>query len=629
MPAELDPEHVLSRWMAEALQLHQQGQLQAAQQRYALVLQHRPDHAQALHMLGVAAGQCGQLAQAAQLIGRAAQLLPHDAAVHNNLGTALRQLNRPAEALASHDRAIALDAGFAQARNARGIALQLLLRPQEALHSFEQAIGLLPPYVEAHLNRGLVLLALQRPADALASFDRVIVLAPGLADAHQNRGAALLRLGRSDEALQSFDHALALNPGSADVHLGRADALGRCGRTDDAVRSYDQAAALRPGDATIRFTQGAMLQAAGRPEAALRCYDEAIALDPLDPEPHYNKGTVLQAQRRTREALACYAQAVALRPDHAQARWNMGLSHLLLGELEAGWPGYEWRSRIEGSSSFRNQRQFAQAQWDGSQALAGKTILAFEQQGFGDSIQCARYAGLLAQRGATVLLEVAAPLKSLLETAPGVSRVLVKGEALPPFDFHAPLMSLPYAFRSTLATLPAPVPYLRADPVRLAHWRERLGPRSKPRVGLVWSGNPRHANDGNRSIALARLVPLLAPAIDFVSLQRDLRADDAATLQDLPQLVHFGTGLRDFADTAALIEQLDLVISVDTSVAHLAGALGRPLWLLLPWLPDWRWLLEREDSPWYPSARLFRQAEPGDWDGVLDQVRAALAALAH
>ena len=613
--------------MAEALELHRQGQVQAAQQRYALVLQRRPDHAQALHMLGVAGGQSGQLAQAAQLIGRAAQLLPNDPAVHNNLGTALRQLNRLDEALACHDRALTLDAGFAQAHNARGIALQQLLRPQEALHSFEQAIGLLPAYVEAHLNRGLALLALQRPADAVASFDSALALAPALADAHQNRGVALLRLDRSVEALQSFDQALALNPGNADVHLGRADALAKSGRTDDAVRSYDQATALRPDDAKIRFTKGAMLQGAGRPAAALRCYDDAIALGPLDAEPHYNKGTVLHALRRTREGLACFAQAVALRPDHARARWNMGLSHLLMGELEAGWSGYEWRSRIEDTSSFLNQREFAQAQWDGTQGLAGKTILVFEQQGFGDAIQCVRYADLLAQRGATVLLEVAAPLKLLLETALGVSRVLAKGEALPLFDFHAPLMSLPFAFRSTLATLPARIPYLQADPVRLGHWREQLGPRTKPRVGLVWSGNPRHSNDGNRSIPLARMVSLLSPRIDFFSLQRDVRDDDAATLQDLPQLVHFGTGLRDFADTAALIEQLDLVISVDTSVAHLAGALGKPLWLLLPWLPDWRWLLEREDSPWYPSARLFRQAEPGDWGGVLEQVRAALAAL--
>ncbi len=619
----------VERMLAEAVGWHQQGQLGRAQALYQQILAVQPQHAQALHLLGVAAGQVGRFREAVDLIGRAVELDSRNGPAHSNLGNALRELGQYPQALSAHDQAIALDPGMAQAHNGRGVALHRLKRHDEALESLEQAIALVPGYVEARVNRGLIFLAMSRDEDALASFDGAIRMEPRLASAHQNRGVALMRLNRFAQALDSFDQALALAPHGAEGHLGRADALRKLRRTAEAVECYDQAIALRPDDAPSHFTRGTALQELGESQEAQASYDAAILLQSDYVDAHFNKGTLFQACGQPGEALRRYDRVIAIQPDHAGAHWNRCLCHLSLGNYAAGWPGYEWRDRVEGTSASRNRRAFAQPLWNGAQPLQGKTILLHGEQGYGDALQFCRFATSLARSGARVLMEIPAALAELTRSVEGVDQVIVKGCELPPFDFHCPMMSLPAALGTTLATLPAPPAYLRVDGARMARWRTGLISGSQPRVGLAWSGNPAHANDMARSIPLAKLTDLLVPGLDFFSLQKDVREADRAALRQIRDIRQFGQVLDDFSDTAALIEQMDLVISVDTSVAHLAGALGKPVWMLLPHVPDWRWLLDREDSPWYPSARLFRQSRPGDWAGVIQQVRAALGPMAR
>jgi tetratricopeptide (TPR) repeat protein len=330
--------------------------------------------------------------------------------------------------------------------------------------------------------------------------------------------------------------------------------------------------------------------------------------------------------KRAEEALESFDRALALKPDLAEAHWNKALLLLELGDFARGLPEYEWRWRRE---SELKPRDFTQPAWRGEE-LGGRTILLHSEQGFGDSIQLLRYVPMVAAKGGRVVLEIPDSLMPLVGRRDGVVAMVKPGAPLPPFDLHCPLMSLPLAFGTTLATVPAQVPYLQVPVERAADWRDRLPGTGRPRVGLVWSGKPTHKNDHNRSIALHRLAPLLSlSGIDFVSLQREYREADMAALAASRNLRRLDAALADFADTAAVVEAVDLVITVDTAVAHLAGALGKPVWILVSSIQDWRWLLQREDSPWYPTARLFRQPEIGDWDSVIGRLARELAAFAH
>jgi tetratricopeptide (TPR) repeat protein len=330
-----------------------------------------------------------------------------------------------------------------------------------------------------------------------------------------------------------------------------------------------------------------------------------------------NRGNALRYLGRFDEAIASFDRALAIEPELAEAHWNKGLLLLSRGDFENGLAEYEWRWRRE--DEFK-PRDFAQPQWQGGD-LAGKTILLHAEQGFGDSIQFLRYVPLVVAKGARVVLELPDALMPLVGRIDGVITMVGRGQRLPDFDLHCPLLSLPLAFGTTLSSIPPFTPYLQPPAERMTKWRVLIPRTGRPRVGLVWSGKPSHKNDRNRSIAFVRLSPLLArPGIDFVSLQREYRESDRASLATFPNLLRLDAALSDFADTAAVIESLDLVITVDTAVAHLAGAMGKPVWILLSAVLDWRWLLEREDSPWYPTARLFRQTEIGRWDSVINRV---------
>jgi len=384
---------------------------------------------------------------------------------------------------------------------------------------------------------------------------------------------------------------------------------------------------LQPDLAEVLSNRGITLHELNRYDEALASYDRALVLQPDYATALNNRGINLYDLKRYDEALASYQRALALRPDYAEAHWNEALLRLLTGDYSHGWAKYEWRWKKESMAPVK--RNFPQPVWLGGDAIDGKTILLHSEQGFGDTIQFCRYVPLVAARGAHVILEVERPLQQLMTTLAGATQVIAKGDPLPDFEVHCPLLSLPLAFGTRVETIPSGPPYLRAPAQSLMNWDTRLAPQRRPRIGLAWSGNAAHQSDRQRSISLRTLLPLLDTGATFVSVQKDVNAADAGVLTERGDILHFGDALGDFSDTAALISNLDLVISVDTSVAHLAGALGKPVWVLLAYAPDWRWLLDRDDSPWYPTARLFRQDASRAWDGVIVRVQQALRLFAE
>ncbi len=468
----------------------------------------------------------------------------------------------------------------------------------------------LPPKPLALFRAGNSLLTQGRAAEALADFDAALQATGPHADILNSRGIALRILGRLDEAVQAFDMALALRPDNALVHANRGAVLTDLGRHAEAIESLDIAIRLQPDNAASWSNSATALREVDRFEDALSGYAKALALVPAYPDALIGRGLALMDLKRLDAAKADFARALALQPDHPKAHLNAAMCALLAGDLADGFAGYEWRWRNPPNSTW--VRDFAQPLWLGREDITGKTLLLHAEQGMGDTIQFCRYAMAAADRGARVILEVQRPLQALLSTLEGPAAVIARGDALPAFDIHCPLMSLPLAF----GTAPAPIPYLSADPARAADWAGRLGPG--PRVGLAWGGNPALKNDRHRSIPLHRFAPLIAGGMTFVSLQKDLRPGDGALIGQWENFAHFGDDLHDFAETAALINALDVVVAVDTAVAHLAGAMGKTVYILLPDIGvDWRWMTARADSPWYPTARLLRQPTAGDWDSVI------------
>ncbi len=427
---------------------------------------------------------------------------------------------------------------------------------------------------------------------------------PRLPEAWRELGLLCLLHGRAAEAASCFERLLALLPDEAGAWNNLGLARERAGEADAALTAYEQGLTRAPDHADTLNNFGNLLRARGEHERALTAFDRLLQIEPQAADAHNNRGRVLHELGRTGEAALAYRQAVALAPDYAEAHWNAALNLLLAGDYPAGWQEYEWRWKKESFTSRR--RHFRQPQWRG-EPLQGRSILLHAEQGLGDTLQFLRYLPRLQALDAELVLEVQPPLKALCAQSFDGVRVLAQGEALPHTDVHCPLLSLPLAFGDTLASIPGEQAWLRPEAAALAGWQSRLARVPGPRIGLVWSGSPAHQDDAFRSLPLSAFSPLQAVEANFVSLQKTLRPTDRQAFEQWPGLVDAGSGLGDFADTAALVAALDLVITVDTSVAHLAGALGVPVWILLSPTPEWRWLQERTDSPWYPSARLWRR----------------------
>ncbi len=494
----------------------------------------------------------------------------------------------------------------------------------EAYRLMSAALKINPQAPDAWINLANVLHALKRDSEALDCLDRALALRPGDVNALENRGNALLALDRPQDALACFNEVLTRNPRHGDALRERGVALASLGRTDEALADFDAALVLMPRHPGALYNRGNVLLDLGRYADALAAFDGALAAAPNHVQAWNNRGRALQALNRHAEAIASFDKAIALQKDYADAHFNRALSLLTLGDLPHGFAQYEWRWKRSGMIDTR--RGYGKRLWLGEYPLARKTILLHAEQGLGDTIQFARYASLLARSGATVVLEVQPELKTLLAGLDGVTSCHARGEALPAYDVHCPLGSLPLALKTGPSSIPADIPYLRADEARIAKWRARIEALPGKRVALAWAGNVSHANDRNRTIDLTLLEPLFAlEDVSFLSIQRELRGDDAELLARHANVSHLGGDLSDMADTAAVAALADLSISVDTSVVHLAGALGRPVWVMLPFAPDWRWTLTCDSSPWYPQARLFRQPALGDWPSLLATLRAELA----
>jgi len=494
--------------------------------------------------------------------------------------------------------------------------------------SYDQAVDFLSRAIRSDpkplylATLGTALLSAGRREEAIQVFDKAVQLAPNDADHWRNLGLALAEVGRAGEAILSFLQALQLDPRRFDAAHKAGLLLCEAERCEEAIVCFDHCEQLQADHFGTLYMRGLARQKLRRFEAALADYRRALALNPDSADVSYNLANVLSELRRFDEAIAVYRDALARNPDNADATWSLALLQLLLGDFAAGWAGREARWKIPAFAAVRPS--LSPPLWLGREPLAGKTLLVWADEGFGDTIQFVRYVPMLAARGARIILLANGALCSLLAGVDGIAQCLPRSDDAPDADFHVPLSSLPLAFGTRLDTIPAATAYLSASPERVAAWGERLGARNRMRIGLVWSGNPKHLNDHNRSIPLALLKPLFDLDATFVSLQKQLTPEDRTLLAEAGA-VDFAADLTDFAETAALISCLDLVITVDTSVAHLAGALGCTAWILLPYSPDFRWLLDREDSPWYPAVRLFRQDETRDYARVIARVRGELS----
>jgi tetratricopeptide (TPR) repeat protein len=544
--------------------------------------------ARALREQALARLDQGKTAEAGEFLDQLLQIAPEDKTALYHLALITLRAGQAERSVALMDRYIALDAENATVFSNRGGALRSLGRLDDAYASFNQALSLKPGFLEAHINRG-----------------------------HLLRDA-----GRFEQAAQDYECALAINPDHFPAYLMLGGMLRELGRLDEAVGLYERVVARKPDFFEAMSNLGNVLNDQGRLDEALARYDHAITLRPDSPELHKNRGVTLLSLNRYDEALTSFDLALSLKPDMAEALWNKGLLYLTLGDYARGLPLYEHRKQMRQANG---NRSFDAPLLTSAENVEGRLLFLHAEQGLGDTILFCRYARLLRERGAEVVLAVQPPLVNLIKSLDPQIRVISSAYTPSTADFHAPLMSLPLVFGTTVETIPANQRYLDAPAELSTRWAGRLPPRVRPRIGLAWAGSPLGALAQNRTIPLRQLAPLLGFDADWYSLHHETPGADAEALADLPQLNQFGAGL-DFDNAAALIDQLDLVISADTSLANLAAALGKPVWMLLPVVADWRWMRDRNDTPWYPTVRLFRQPALGDWASVAARVGDELAA---
>jgi tetratricopeptide (TPR) repeat protein len=574
-----------------AFRCHQVNDLSQAEQLYRQILLADPNHADAHHLLGVVGYQTGRLDMAMASIGRALALNPWAAMYHSNLGLAQKSAGLLEEATASFEQAIRLQPTFAEALSNLGEVLEQRGRFDEAEHHCRHALQCRPQFPQALNALGNVLLDRRQFDEAIACYHQALALKPDFAKAHNNLGNAYLGLGRLDDAIACYNKALRLDQRFAQASYNLANALRQQGKVEDAINAYRQAIDLNPGYLGTHNNLANLLKEQGRFEEALACYDRALICDPTYGETHLNRGMLL----------------------------------LLLGKWDEGWAEYEWRWHTKEFAWYAPQRP----RWDGSD-LGGRTVLVNAEQGNGDTLMFARFAPLIKSRGGRVLVRCQPALVALLETCNGIDCVLPNGAALPAFDYEVPLLSLPGLFRTTPASVPADVPYLFATAKATEHWRQVLaqfndGAQPRCKIGIAWQGRATYLYDRERSLPLAHFGRLAQVAgVQLISLQKGSGTEQLAALANKFSVIDLESRLGDdndsFMNIAAIIKNLDLVICCDTAIAHLAGALGVPVWVVLPYVPDWRWLLRRQDTPWYRTMRLFRQTHLGDWQGVFERM---------
>jgi tetratricopeptide (TPR) repeat protein len=644
--------------LAQGHALHAAGDPAAAIPFYDAALAAAPGNTDALHLRGLAASQLGRDAEARAYLEQLGD--PDNGIFQANLGTVLLNLGEAAGALVRFQRARALAPDFPPAAMGEAKALRALGQREVAAAAFAAILADTPDAIEAIIgavglrfeagdnagaltvleaplllqpdhpallaNQALALVRLQRSAEALTVADRLLETLPEAAEGLWLRAEALRASGRLGEALVAYGRVLALQPEHLQSLIGRAATLLDLNRPGEALAAQTALLERAPADVTLLANQALALSRLHRPAEALAFCDRTLALEPENGNALGVRPTLLHDLGRWEEARAAFERAIVVLEGKArtQTRANLAYATLEGGDFATGLELYEARRQL-GDPML--SRDFGGTEWTGAEKLAGRTLFIHWEQGFGDVLQFSRYALLAAKQAGTVWLSVPRALFGLFRAQGWPVQLLPGQDAPPAFEYRIPLLSLPRAFGTRLETIPAMPGYLRADPARQAAWAARLGPREGPRIGLAWAGSLKHRNDTQRSAPLAALAPLLAHPATWISLQKDIRPGDAALLRTLSGLRQIPEGLANFEETAALVAGLDLVITVDTAVAHLAGALGVPCWILLGARADFRWLRGREDSPWYPSVRLFRQPAPGDWPGLAAQVAAALKHL--
>jgi len=601
------------------MEYHHKELYEDSEHFFLLSLNILPDRLSTLTNLIAVLLKLGKLEKASCLLNRALTLYPNDEKLYLNQGLLLHIQKNYQLAVLSFDKAIKLMPDFAEAFYNRGIVLQEIKLLDQALISYNKAIELKPDYAEAFYNRGIVLQELKRLEQALTSYNKAIELKPNYAEAFNNRGIVQKDLKQFNKAIESYSRAIYFKHDYAEAFLNIGNVFKEIKDLDQALLSYNKAIELKPDFAEAFYNRGIVLQELRLLDQALISYNKAIELKHDYAEAFNNCGVIYQDLKQFKKAIENYDKAIELKFDYSEAYLNKSLVLLLTGDFFDGFLKYEWRWKFEETSKVAIKQLFNNPLWLGNESLSNKTILIWSEQGLGDSIQFCRYCSLVKSLGARVLLEAPKPLLSLFESLEGVDILIEKGKPLPDFDYHCPLMSLPLAFKTVLSSIPISKHYLKSRPDKLKLWSLKIGEKSKPRIGLVWSGSTIHKNDANRSIALADVMKHLPPNYEYFSLQKDVRESDIAILDKSP-IAHFGEMINDFNDTSALCDLMDLVISVDTSVAHLEGALGKTTWVLLPYVPDWRWLLDRVDSPWYESMKLYRQSEDRKYAPVLDRL---------
>jgi tetratricopeptide (TPR) repeat protein len=646
--------------LQSAIVHHRAGRLQDAARIYQQILAADPTHADALHLLGLVAHQEGDPLRAIELVQKAIALDERHPAFHNSLGDVYRATGRLADAKAAYLRAIALDPQAHEPYFNLALLHQLEGDAKAAAERCRQALWVRPDHFDALRLLAAALRAQGDLAGAVQTYQQALAIHPHDFETLLNCGTALTKTGQFDHARQQLARAQAARPESMDAQLARGDLEAAAGHWPAALEAYRKAVALDPQAAIAEMHLATGLQATGDLEAAVSHYRRAIELDPAYTMAHYNLGTALAALARPAEAaaeyqatlrldpnfadaqlnlgayyqelrefdraLAHYDRALELQPDSAKAHFNRGLIQLTRGDLAQGWPEFEWRAQIPGFPV----RAFPWPRWNGAVDLS-QTVLVHAEQGLGDTLQFVRYLPLLRERCRRAIFLSPPPLVPLLRQS-GFQHVVSDERELPTVDAQIPLLSLPGVLGTTLESIPAEVPYLQADPALVDAWRQRLQGVPGFRVGICWRGRATHLGDPLRSIPLPAFQPLAAvPGATFISLQKHVGRDELVAMGGRMAIVDFGDELdpphRAFMDTAAIMTQLDLVITVDTAIAHLAGALARPVWVALPAYNDWRWMLAREDSPWYPTMRLFRQQQPRRWDDLVQRMADALARL--
>ena len=610
---------------ARSASLHRSGRIREALNIYDKLLPLQRGNASFLFLVGTANIQVGQSEKGIELLRRSLAINPGNPPAHNSVGLAFHLIKKLDEALASYDRALAIDPDFSPAHSNKGHVLRDLGRPNEALASYGRALAINPGDAEARDSRAIVLQDLKQWAQAMASCDKALALNPNDAEALFDRAHALHNLKRIEEAVNGYDAVLAIMPGNVHALFNRGIALVELKRFSEAVASFDKLLLVKPDYAEAFYNRGIGLGELRRPDEALASYDRALAIKPGYVEALINRGILQQELKRIADAIASFDRGIAINPGDAKNHFSKSLCKLLSGQFEEGWRLYEWRKKLPKHDAFR---ACPQPLWSGAEDIRGKILYVYAEQGLGDTIQFCRYAALAENEGAKVILCVQHALMKLISTlSPTIS--LHPLDVTPPnFDFHIPLLSLPLAFGTDHNNFPSAVPYLRADPGLVQSWASRIGGEGF-KIGISWQGKKDPTIDRGRSFALRHFENLAKiPGVRLISLQKN---EGAEQFFDLPRGMKietmgddFDEGSDAFIDTAAVMENMDLIITSDTAIAHSAGALGRPVWVALKYVPDWRWFLDRSDSPCYPTMRLFRQEVYDDWVGLFEHMQARL-----